>query len=94
MRLVTLVLAASAGAILAGPVQAQSPAIGGLPRPTTNSGGGTGGGSITGSSSPMSAPAPGAGGVRNPNAAPIPTPGRLGASGEGPSAPPPGARSR
>lgn len=93
MRLSSLVLAASLGAILSGTAQAQSTMPGGTGGSGGNPGSVSGGSATTGSpgslgsAGPASGTAsPGMGAARNPNAAPIPSAGRPiapGATGSG-----------
>ena len=93
MRLSSLVLAASLGAILSGAAQAQSTMPGGTGGSSGNRGSVSGGSATTGSpgslgsAGPASGTAsPGMGAARSPNAAPIPSAGRPiapGATGSG-----------
>jgi hypothetical protein len=93
MRRPTFLLAAALGLALSGAAQAQSsvtsPGQGSVGNSGTSLGGSAAGSPAT------TGTAPGAGAVRNPNAAPLPSAGRGIAPGTGaPSAPPSGAAHR
>ncbi|KQP31667.1 hypothetical protein ASF49_09495 [Methylobacterium sp. Leaf104] len=79
MRIPTLILASTVGLALGGAAQAQTSVTGG--GASTINGSGSSIGSSTSGSPATTGTAPGAGAVRNPNAAPLPSAGRAIAPG-------------